>query len=185
MDEFSQQLCEVEKEASEGALEFPELSHEARKECQERLDQTVKTLLKIQKDLVNADPDARTVCVVGLDARYKVHASDFTKSFARVAEGLGRNNQDQAFIPHGLDLTMECNYMVDGTGKVLSGAVDERFITFEREKDACRALRLDAFSLRHDGCGTTIKFIKPVQSSVTRATFRKIGVLVERVRAIE
>jgi hypothetical protein len=52
---------------TETAREYPDMDPEARRECQDRLDQTVKTLLKIQKDLVKADkadPDAKVLLVV-------------------------------------------------------------------------------------------------------------------------
>jgi hypothetical protein len=73
--------------------------------------------------------------------------------------------------------------MMDGTGKVL-GAVQEWYIVFGRKDDACYALGLSNFNLCFDGSGRNVKFIKPAQNSATRATFRKIGPLVERVRAI-
>ena len=161
---------------------FPDLSPEAQKDVRERLEQTVATLLKLQRDLKQVDcgdgVDARTVQVVGLHPGWKVTASDFGKSFSV------QNGRKTAFVPDGLALTTENNYMMDGTGKVL-GAVQEWYIVFGRKEDACHALVLCDFNVSFAGTGRNVKFIKPAQSSATRATFRKIGPLVERVRAID
>ena len=186
MDGFNEQLREVEGEMTGKAQDFPELSPEARKECQARLDETVDCLLKIQRNLKQGgwNVDARTVRVLGLYAGWGVKASDFGVSFSKAAGNLRKNERDQAFIPDGLALTMEHNYIMDGTGKVL-GAAEDWYITFGREEDACYALGLGNFMLYWAGTGREVKFAKPAQSSATRATFRKIGPLVERVRAIE
>ena len=188
MDGFNEQLREVEGEMTGKAQDFPELSPEARKACQARLDATVDCLLKIQRNLKQEvrewNVDARTVRVLGLYAGMGVKASDFGVSFSKAAGNLRKHERDQAFIPDGLALTMEHNYIMDGTGKVL-GAAEDWYITFAREEDACYALGLGNFMLYWAGTGREVKFAKPAQSSATRATFRKIGPLVERVKAIE
>jgi hypothetical protein len=185
MDGFNEQLREVEKDAKGTAQEFPDLTPEARQEVHERLDKTVKTLLKIQRDLKQVargdGVDARTVQVVGLASGSQVTAHDFGRSFSSPPRG------KTAFIPDGLALNTENNYMMDGTCKVL-GSVQEWYIVFGHKEDARYALQLGEFHLQFvcDGVRQTraVKFIKPAQTSTTRATFRKIGPLVERVRAI-
>jgi len=154
---------------------------EARRECQDRLDMTVKTLLKIQKDLVDADkadPDAKVVLVVGACLGVEATADNFKQSFvsARIP-GLD---------PAGIELAVEKNYMLDGSGKVLSGVVNEWYIRFGSEKEARNVLGLQRFVLSGGGnVGRIVTFAKPVRSSAIRATFRNIGTLVERIRGIE
>lgn len=184
MDEFSQQLSEVKKEACGGAREFSELSPEGKKQCQARLEETVNTLLKIQKDLANADPDDRTVCVIGLHAVFGVKASDFINSFSKFPGDSGRNTGARYLITGGLALTMEKNFTVDQSSLALSGETDEWFLTFERVDDACYALGLGDFMLCFGGTGRYVKFSKPLQRSATRVMFRQIGALVGRVRVI-
>ena len=75
--------------------------------------------------------------------------------------------------------------MLDGSGKVLPGTEDEFYITFRREEDASYVLGLQSLMLRYANAGHPVGFTQPAKSSETRATFRKIGALVERVRAIE
>lgn len=180
MKEFNQQLGAVESEMTGTAREYPDMDPEARRECQDRLDQTVKTLLKIQKDLVKADkvdPDAKVLLVVQTRPGWEVTACDFVHSFAR-ARISGIN-------PAGIELFKEKNYMLDESGKVLSGAVDEWYIRFGSEKEARNALGLQRFEICLSGSGYIVNFGKPVQTFAVRATFRKIGALVERIREIE
>ena len=185
MNEFYQQLSAVKGEITTSMTEFPDLSPEAKRECQKKLDQTVKTLLKIQKDLVEADkpdPDARVVQVLGLNAQFGAKASDFEHSFSSAK---GHPKMNPGFISDGLLLTMERNYMLDGSGKVLPGTEDEFYITFRREEDASYVLGLQSLTLRYANVGRTVGFTQPAKNLETRATFRKIGALVKRVRAIE
>lgn len=190
MDGFTQVLEEVEKDATGTVQEFPDLTPEARKEVRKRLDQTVESLLKMQRDLKHIDGggvDARTVQVVGLPSGWGVKASDFEDSFAKIHGNVRRHERDQVVIPAKLKLNMERNYILDVTGKVL-GAVEECYLTFRNEEDACYALGLGDFTLSfREGNftrGLSVKFAKPAQSSAKRAMFRKIGKLVERVQAI-
>ena len=185
MNEFYQQLSAVKGEITTSMTEFPDLSPEAKRECQKKLDQTVKTLLKIQKDLVEADkpdPDARVVQVLGLNAQFGAKASDFEHSFSSAK---GHPKMNPGFISDGLLLTMERNYMLDGSGKVLPGTEDEFYITFRREEDASYVLGLQSLMLRYANVGRTVGFTQPAKNLETRATFRKIGALVERLKAIE
>jgi len=187
MDGFTQVLEEVEKDAIGTTQEFPDLTPEARKEVRKRLDQTVESLLKMQRDLKQIDGggvDARTVQVVGLHSGWGVKGSDFEDSFAKIHGNLRRHERDQVVIPAKLNLNMEHNYKLDVTGRVV-GAVEEFYLTFRSEEDVCYALGLMDFTLYFSGTGRQVKFAKPAQSSATRAMFRKIGKLVERVRVIE
>lgn len=184
MDGFNEQLREVEKQARSDAKDCREMSPEARKACQARVDETLAALMKIRKDLKQADVheggDARTVQVLGLRSDWGVKASDFQISFEKAAQ----RERMRAFIPDVVSLTLEHNYVMDKGCKVLPGVMENWYITFGREKDACYALALKDFMLCYRGDGRPVKFAKPTQSSATRATFRKIGRLVERVRAI-
>lgn len=184
MDGFNEQLREVEKQARSDAKDCREKSPEARKACQARVDETLAALMKIRKDLKQADVheggDARTVQVLGLRSDWGVKASDFQISFEKAAQ----RERMRAFIPDVVSLTLEHNYVMDKGCKVLPGVMENWYITFGREEDACYALGLKDFMLCYRGDGRPVKFAKPTQSSATRATFRKIGRLVERVRAI-
>jgi len=181
MEEFNQQLGAVESEMTGTAREYPDMDPEARRECQDRLDQTVKTLLKIQKDLVKAaDPDAKVLLVVGMHSSWEVTAGDFVSSFAK-ARGSSISGLNLASI----EPFKEKNYMLDESGKVLSCAVDEWYIRFGSEKEARNVLGLQRFVLSASGEGRSVNFTKPVRPFADRATFRKIGVLVKRIREIE
>lgn len=197
MDGFNEQLREVEGEMTGKAREYPGMSPEARRECQDRLDRTVRTLVKIQKDLRQADMGeaggSLVVKVLGMNScyGYDVKASHFGYSFSKAAieaKSLVRSRRGQeefiAFIPDGLALTKERNYTVNA-GLVIPGAVDEWFITFSREEDARYAIGLKELLLHYKNNRLSVKFVKPEQDAGTRATFRKIGPLVERVKAIE
>ena len=94
----------------------------------------------LRTDLVEADkpdPDARVVQVLGLNAQFGAKASDFEHSFSSAK---GHPKMNPGFISDGLLLTMERNYMLDGSGKVLPGTEDEFYITFRREEDASYVL---------------------------------------------
>ena len=191
MDGFTQVLEEVEKDATGTVQEFPDLTPEARKKVRKRLDQTVESLLKMQRDLKHIDGggvDARTVQVLRLPSGRGVKASDFEDSFANLPLDLKIHEGDQVRTPAKFKLTMEHNYKLDMTGKVL-GAAEECYLTFRSEEDACYALGLEDFNLSFKTpggrAGTSVKFSKPAQSSAKRAMFRKIGKLVERVRVIQ
>ena len=186
MDGFSQVLDEVEKDATGTVQEFPDLTPEARKAVRKRLDQTVESLLKMQKDLKQADcgsVDARTVMVTGLHPVWKVESGDFVQSFCNLARTKGSHEKQPSVGALSVNLKIEHNYMMDGTGKVL-GAVPEYYLIFGREEDACYALGLQEFRLYFHGTSRDVNFIPPTKSTATRAAFRKIGGLVERVRAI-
>jgi hypothetical protein len=163
-------------QAAQLTCDYPSLPLDQQRDCMVKLEQTLKLLSKIREDLVDAEKRESgvfTVQVLGVNSVWEVKASDFVSSFSR----------NTAFNPTGLTLTMENNYMHQGTGKTM-GAVEEWFITFEHEEDACYALGLDKLMLQSARIVCEVKFMKPAQSSATRATFRKIGPLVERVRAI-
>jgi hypothetical protein len=171
--EFKQQLHEAELQAAQLTCDYPSLPLDQQRDCMVKLEQTLKLLSKIREDLADAEKRESgvfTVQVLGLNSVWEVKASDFVSSFSR----------NTAIVPTGLTLTMENNYMHQGTGKTL-GAVEEWFITFEHEKDACCALGLGKLQLGSARIACTVKFVQP---SATRATFRKIGPLVERMRAI-
>ena len=197
MDGFNEQLREVEGEMTGKAREYPGMSPEARRECQDRLDRTVRTLVKIQKDLRQADmgevDGSLVVKVLGIhtSSGYDVKASHFGYSFSQAAleaKSRVRSAREReefiAFIPDGLVLTKEHNYTVKD-GLVIPGAMDEWYITFSREEDARYAIGMKELSLQCEGRSSSVKFVKPEQDAGTRATFRKIAPLVERVRAIE
>lgn len=192
---FNEQLREVEGEMTGKAREYPGMSPEARRECQDRLDRTVRTLVKIQKDLRQADmgevDGSLVVKVLGINSCYDVKASHFGYSFSQAAleaKSRVRSTREReefiAFIPDGLVLTKERNYTVKD-GLVIPGAMDEWYVTFSREEDARYAIGLKVLALQCEGGSSLVKFVKPDQDAGTRATFRKIGPLVERVRAIE
>lgn len=178
--EFKQQLHEAELQAAQLTCDYPSLPLDQQRDCMVKLEQTLKLLSKIREDLVDAEKRESgvfTVQVLGLYSGCDIEASDFGRSFSE------QNGRKTAFNPTGLTLTMENNYIYQGTGNVW-GAVQEWYITFGREEDACYSLGLEKLILSYKGNGRSVKFSKPAQSSATRATFRKIGPLVERVRAI-
>jgi hypothetical protein len=183
--QFKKQLQEVEENASESLSEYPDMSPEGRRECREHLDKTVETLLKIQKELLDADkagsdPDARVVQVLGLNGRV-VLSSDFRYSF-EAASGKLR------WSPSRFNLDTEYNYEMDKDLKLKPGE-KQRFLVFSNVKDARHALGLKEFTLIiKDGTGSTgipVQFVKPAQNSATRETLRKIGGLVDRIKEID
>jgi hypothetical protein len=100
------------------------------------------------------------------------------------------NHLQEHVSPESILLALNCfkekNYMLDESGKVLSGVVNEWYIRFGSEKEARNVLGLQRFVLSGGGnVGRIVTFAKPVRSSAIRATFRNIGTLVERIRGIE
>lgn len=180
MEDFKDHLVKVESTMSKTGEEYPEMDPDARRECRERVGSAVKTLLKIQADLDEADradPDARVVRVVGYSFLTRANAQDFECSFnqARILD----------FQPTGIELKVENNFMLDGIGKVIPSAVEECYITFRRAAEAKRALTLGKFDLHYDGIVRQVKFAQPSQTIAMRATFREIGEKVVRMKQIE
>jgi hypothetical protein len=199
MEEFNQQLGAVESEMTGTVSEFPDMDPEAKRECQERLNKTVETLLKIQKDLMEADkadPDARVVRVLRMETHWKATTGDFVRSFedTRISGSIPDAKQASFIKPDAIQLFMEKNYRLDQSGKVLPGAVDQWYLKFGSEKEARHALSLQSFCLQtfdlqtnqpRNKCGNLVQFAKPVQTFAVRATFRKIGPLIERITEIQ
>lgn len=188
--DFRQQLLDVEEHAIETSREYYELSPEGRRECREHLDKTAKTLLKIQKELMDAekadlDPDSRVVQVLGISENRGVRSSDFRRSFEASHVNMRNHEKDLMWIPGHFKVTNEYNYELDKDFK-FKPAVEQIFLTFDHVKDAYHALSLKNFHMTIKGIvGVPVKFVNPAQNSGTRETFRKIGCLVYRVKEIE
>lgn len=190
--EFEQQLRDVKDHASEVSREYTDLSPEGRRACREHLDQTAKTLQKIQRELEEADkadldPDARVVQVLGVGGRV-VWSSDFRRSFESLPAKHIIDHSNESFlkwIPAPFELETEYNYALDKNLK-LKPAEEQHFITFNNVKDARHALGLkDCVLTLKEIKMIPVTFVKPAQNSATRETFRKIGGLVDRVKEIE
>jgi len=188
MEEFKQQLGAMENKMDKVAQDYPDLSPDSRRECQEKLDETLKTLQKIRKDLADADkddPDARIVQVLGLKGQHAV-TSDFKVSFEKANEQMRQD--ERKWIPGHFNVDTEFNYTVDVEFK-LKPVESQTFVTFNHVRDACHVLGMKEFHLVIKGNGGmqnfSVKFVKPAQNSATRALFRKIGGLVDRIKEIE
>jgi hypothetical protein len=134
-------------------------------------------------------PDARIVQVTGMIGMVAT-VVDFRKSFKNFAERaayLNRRSPQLNFSEYSPDLKSFCvekNYKLDANLK-LQPAVNEFFLEFYKAGDAQHALTLEGFQfygVRITGC---VDFVKPSQDSATRATFRKIGALVDRLKEID
>ena len=94
----------------------------------------------------------------------------------------------EIFSPEVKSLTVEANRNLDANLK-LQPAVNEWFLEFRSTGEAMHALTLKPFDIQFKvenyWAGYQVNFIKPAQDSATRATFRKIGALVDRLKEID
>jgi hypothetical protein len=130
--------------------------------------------------------------VIGLNGKVAT-AEDFRRSFKDFADRCAMStrsnpNPDLSKILLSDNIKsfhVEKNYKLDANLK-LQPAVNEWFLEFRKAGDARNALKLGEVQLNFmTTCGCIIKFIKPSQDFATRATFRKIGALVDRLKEID
>lgn len=192
MDEFQKQLGSVENRMNEVSQDYPDLSPESRRECQENLDKTIKTLLRIQKKLFDADkeesnPEANVVQLLGLSGK-DVQPSDFIVSFENAVKSSQDRREKIKWIPGYFDFITEHNY-TPGKNSKLKAAEEQHFLIFRQTRDARHTLdlkRLDVtLKTEHRVVDTSIKFVKPTHSSATRETYREIGKLIDRINEID
>ena len=157
------------------ALESPRRSIESKREA---LTCSIKALQDKLAEVEQLDPDMGVVRVLnmgsGIMGSRKATAADFEKSFRRAPE---------SFRPEGITLFRERNYAVwpDNT---LAPPEDEYFIRFASVSDADRALSMKVLKLSVEGHGFGVSFVKP-DAFETRKTFRDIGGLIDRIKAID
>jgi hypothetical protein len=194
VDEFKQQLRNVSERMDQVAEVYPDLSPDSRQESREYVEKTLKAVQKIQKDLEEADradPDARIVQVIGMNGKVAT-VEDFQRSFKDSADQATHLNQRNpqlnfpVYSPYLKSYGVEKNYKLDSNLK-LQPAVNEWFLEFSKAGDAQHALTLKGFQLRvkDPGCIFSVNFVKPAKDFATRATFRKIGALVDRLKEID
>lgn len=192
VEAFKDQLKEVLASVEGIAEEDPDLSPESRQESKDYLEKVIKTAQKVHKELQEAekaDPDSRIVQVVGLKSK-NATVEDFEESFKHL-ETQGkrfRTGHEYSWTPAIKSLKKEINYSLDAN-HMLQPAAAEWFLEFQKTSDTKHALAMPPFNLQvkqpHGAVGFHVNFVKPSQDLTLRATFRKIGDLVERLKAID
>jgi hypothetical protein len=190
VEEFKEQLDGVSARVDGVAAEYIDLSLDSRQKSKDYIEKTIKSLQKVQKGLEEADPDSRVVQVVGLQSR-NATVEDFEESFKYCDQERlhsKRRNEYVSWVPDVKSFKREINYHLDANHMLLPAAT-EWFLEFHKASDAKHALTLPSFNIRVKetncvGC-FGVNFIKPSQDPALSATFRKIGGLVERLKAID
>jgi hypothetical protein len=195
LEEFKEQLNEASARVHEIADKYPDLPPESRQESKDYLDKFIETAQRMRKEMQEAekaDPDSRIVQVIGLQNR-NATVEDFEKSFKYLelqGQRFRRQNESVvSWIPEVKSLKKEINYRLDAN-HILQPAASEWFLEFHKATDAKLALTMPPFKLQvkePNNCvaGFQVTFAKPSQDLALRATFRKIGNLMERLKAID
>jgi hypothetical protein len=178
MESFKRQLQHTEKDAEETSCLYPDLSPEGKRECREHVEKTIETLSKIKKSLEDADPDVKTLQLAGYHhyPGLEVHVSRQIMCYVKGWQGPGHHNDKPEIVIE--KIWIEDNFVHGESFKLHQ--IKECFIKFNTPDSADFVLGLQIpFS------SDRTKLSKPKQNAATRATYRKIGSLVTRIREIE
>jgi hypothetical protein len=171
---FRDQLQAVKDDVDETSRNFPDLSPEGKRECREHVEKTLETLSKIKKSLEDADPDVKTLQLTGYQYG-PMSVEDYSRQIMGYLKGYLTHNQDEIVIER---ISIEENFVVDASFKMHQ--IKECFIRFNTAYSAEYVLGLHIpFS------SDRTKLSKAKQTAATRATYRKIGGLVTRIKEIE
>ena len=193
MQAFQQQLAEAELTLAQNTAAFPDLSPRSQEACKTRLQQALALMHKLQADLDGCGGGGGDggghggggeVQITGLrdfDVN-RIVLGDFRSSFERTK-----------WSPERFTFDVELNRDMDALKRNLickesiPAPVMQVFLTFSRTSDADHVLGMGELLLSFPGsrCGSNIKFIKPTHDSATRAAWREIATLLERIKAIE
>jgi hypothetical protein len=174
---FKKQLSEVKDEVDKTSSNYPDLSPEGKRECKEMVEKTLETLSKIKKSLEDADPDVKTLQLAGYQCG-PMNPEDISRQImANLKMRRTRNHDDKDEIVIE-KISTEENFVHDESFKLRR--INECFIRFNTaySADYVLGLQIPFFSGR-------ITLSKPNQTAATRATYRKIGNLVTRIKEIE
>jgi hypothetical protein len=189
-------LCKVDKKTEK----YSDLSAESRQECINYIQKAINTLQEVKSDLQankveadkveadKVDPDSRIVQVVGFQSK-NATVEDFEESFKVAAKPtFGGSGPFPKSMPDIKSFKKEINYRLD-ENHILQPAASEWFLEFHKASDAKHALTLPHFNLMvkepNGVAGFRVNFAKPSQDLALRTTFRNIGDLVERLKAID
>jgi hypothetical protein len=180
-DEFVRDLTQIQDEA----VGYLDMHPDGKRKCLDHLGHTIKTLKKIENDLLKASNDeissAKMVQVLWTGARDVTFTKElFVSAFAHVW---------RKESPKIDSVEMQDNYELD-TQKQLT-PIRMCFIRFSTEEDAYSALgyeRLQVNKVRSSNDGLhcmNIKFISPVTPQPMHATLRRVGGLIKRLNDID
>jgi hypothetical protein len=177
------------KSKCEGEATESDSSPENKKICLDNLGETIESLMKIKKDLQEAERGnpVTVVQVLGLE-RFGSVPNTLTKAdFRNSFESLNhRKRVEPIQLPEIVSVEMEENFQVDGGKRVK--CVRECFIEFASEEQACMVLAMKKLQLTvknsNECYGSSVEFIQPSRPASARKTFRTIGNLLTRLNAI-
>ena len=182
---FRDQLQAVKDDVDETSRNFPDLSPEGKRECREHVEKTLETLSKIKKSLEDSDPDVKTLQLTGFhQSLTKVQMTEaLSQEIVRHLQMRRihcRDDNDEVVIEK---ISFEENFFLDPSYKL--HRINECFIRFNNAKSADYFLGLQNITMCIGNFGTDLKISKPKQTAATRATYRKIGGLVYKIKEIE
>jgi hypothetical protein len=176
-DEFVRDLHDIQHEAT-GYMDMPP---EVKRKCLVRLEHTIETLKKIEKDLKKASDDeissAKMLQVLWSGPSDVTLTKEvFDSAFGRVrAWGQGNPQIDS--------VEMQDNYQLDSQKQLTP--IRMCFIRFSTEEDACNALGYERLTVMVRSQGIDVKFISPVTPQPMHATLRRVGGLIKRLNDID
>lgn len=166
---------------------YEDLSPDSRLKRREQLEKEFETLREKRKamnEIDYSDPMTRTVLVVGLGRVMPQHA-DFVASFENLRSRRGRFEGVGMPAFSGFEVLHEKNYKFqDGKWK----EVEECFLRMRGAKETRFLVDLGRLDMNvreaTGGFGFTVRFVPATQDDETRAKFRTVGGLAERLHAV-
>jgi hypothetical protein len=183
MQAFQQQLAEAELTLAQNTAAFPDLSPRSQEACKTRLQQALALMHKLQADLDGGGGGGVEVQVTGLQCVLEhIVLGDIKYSFERTKWSPERFTLDVELNRDTVVLKRNLKHK-----ERIQAPEKQVFLTFSRSSDADHVLQMDNLPLSYPGtrCGPSIAFIKPIHDSATRAAWREIATLSERIKAIE
>ena len=180
-EDFCGALAAVQTEAEAEASAYCDMSPEEKRKCLDAIQQRIRTMEKIQKDLLHADrpvsPDQHVVQAVWKgQPDLSLTEDDLYRAFERKCRR-----------PSIISVSMQDNYVIDPATKQLQ---PQRmcFIKFKTAEDAQMVLDFGKLHVmgtnQHGGTGVAVEFVSPAETSAKRDTLRRVGKLVAGVKEI-
>ena len=185
-EDFCGALAAVQTETEAEASGYRDMSPEEKRKCLDAIQQRIRTMEKIQKDLLDADkpdkPDQQHVvqAVWKGQPALSLTADDLYQAFELKCRGVSR-------VPSILGVSMQDNYVIDPATKQLQ---PQRvcFINLKTATDAAMVLDFGTLNVvgtnQHGGTGVAVTFVSPAETSAKRDALRRVGKLVTGVREI-
>jgi hypothetical protein len=193
-EDFCGALAAVQTEAEAEASAYCDMSPEEKRKCLDAIQQRIRTMEKIQKDLLHADrpvsPDQHVVQAVWKgQPDLSLTEDDLYRAFKPSCSRLpGHEWGTSPRLPKIISVSMQDNYVIDPASKQLQ---PQRmcFIKLQTAVDAQMVLDFGKLNVmgtnQHGGTGVAVEFVSPAETSAKRDTLRSVGKLVARVKEID